>query len=392
MKIYVDNAATTKISDTAFNSMLPYLKDNYGNASSIYSLGRESKIAIENSRKQVADAIGASHEEIYFTAGGSESNNWAIKGVCQMMSKKNKKHIITSAFEHHAVLNVVETLEKQGWDVTYLPVYSNGVVKPEDVKKAMREDTALVTIMYVNNEIGTIQPIEEIGKICRENKVIFHTDAVQAVGNLPIDVIKQNIDLLSLSGHKFHAPKGVGALYMKKGIRLPSLIEGGAQEKNKRAGTENVPSIVAMGAAITEAMAEMKEKNEKLLIMKDKLIQEIMKIDRVHLNGDKELRVPGNINFSFEGIEGESLLLLLDMKGIMASSGSACTSGSLDPSHVLIAIGLEHSVAHGSLRISLSEYNTMEEIEYIIQTIPDVVTRLRAMSPLWETIIKNSIK
>lgn len=388
-QIYLDNAATTKISDSVFNAMLPFLKEGYGNASSIYALGRESAIAISNSRKLVADALGCEPREIFFTSGGSEGDNWAIKGVAALMGAKGKKHIITTKFEHHAVLHVCESLEKQGFEITYLPVYDNGIVRVEDVKNAIREDTALVTIMYANNEIGTIQPIPEIGALCREKGVIFHTDAVQAVGNVDIDVKKQNIDILSLSGHKIHAQKGTGAIFIDKKLRLAPFIEGGAQESGRRAGTENVAGIVGLGVAITEAKAGIAEKQERLTKYKNKIIEQVMKIDRVHLNGDRDNRLCSNLNFSFEGVEGEALLLQLDLHGIAASSGSACTSGSLDPSHVLLAIGLPHEVAHGSLRISMSDMTTEAEIDKLLEVLPAIITKLRSMSPLWEHIIKG---
>jgi len=387
--VYADNAATTPVSETVLNAMLPYFREEYGNASSIYRKGRDAAKAIRLAREKVAKGIGARPEEIFFTSGGSEADNWAIKGVVQALAKKGKKHIITSAFEHHAVLHVCESLEKEGIDVTYLSVGPLGIVKPEDVAAAIREDTALVTIMYANNEIGTIQPIAEIGKICREKGVLFHTDAVQALGNVEIDVTAQNIDLLSMSGHKIHAPKGIGALYIRKGIRIPNLIHGGGQEGGHRAGTENVPSIVGLGVAVEEAVKDIEQRAAKTRKMRDRLIDEILKIPRTRLNGDREHRLPGNVNVSFEGVEGESLLLKLDMKGIAASSGSACTSGSLDPSHVLLAIGLEPEVAHGSLRLSINDLTTEEDVDYILQVLPTVVEELRAMSPLWEKIVKG---
>ena len=387
--IYLDNAATTKVSDNVLNAMLPYLKDDYGNPSSIYTLGRNSAIAVNKARHQVAQALGCEDSEVYFTSCGSESDNWAIKSTAKMMAQKGKKHIITSVFEHHAVLHTLDALKKEGFEVTYLPVYSNGIVKVEDVANAIRPDTALVTIMYANNEIGTIQPIPEIGALCKEKGVIFHTDAVQAIGNVHINVKEQNIDMLSLSGHKIHAQKGCGVLYVNKKYRLPPFIDGGAQERGRRAGTENVPAIVGLGVAITDAVNGVDAKNEKLKKFSDKIYNEIMKIDRVHLNGDREKRMPSNLNFSFEGVEGESLLLQLDLQGIAASSGSACTSGSLDPSHVLLSIGLPHEVAHGSLRISMSEYTTEEEIDKLIEVLPVIVNKLRSMSPLWDHIIKG---
>ena len=385
--VYADNAATTPVSQKVLDAMLPYYTEYYGNPSSLYSIGRDAKKPLELAREQVAKALGAFSNEIFFTSGGSEADNWAIKGIAHEMAKKGKKHIITSKFEHHAVLHTVEALEKEGFEVTYLEVYSNGIVKPEDVEAAIREDTALVTIMYANNEIGTIQPIPEIGAICKKHKVLFHTDAVQAVGNVPIDVQEQNIDLLSLSGHKLHAPKGVGALYIRRGIRMPNLIDGGAQERGRRAGTENVAGIVGLGVAITEACATMEERKQRLTKMRDRLIEGVSKIERSRLNGDQTHRLPGNFNMCFEGIEGESLLLKLDFAGICASSGSACTSGSLDPSHVLLAIGLPHEIAHGSLRISFSDQNTEEDVDYILEVLPGIVSYLRDMSPLWDEII-----
>lgn len=387
--IYLDNAATTKISDNVLNAMLPYLTEEYGNPSSIYTLGRNSAIAVNKARHQVAQALGCEDSEVYFTSCGSESDNWAIKSTAKMMALKGKKHIITSVFEHHAVLHTMDSLKKEGFEITYLPVYSNGIVKVEDVANAIRPDTALVTIMYANNEIGTIQPIAEIGELCKQKGVIFHTDAVQAIGNVHINVKEQNIDMLSLSGHKIHAQKGCGVLYVNKKHRLPPLIDGGAQERGRRAGTENVPAIVGLGVAITDAVNGIDSKNEKLKKFSDRIYNEIMKIDRVHLNGDREKRMPSNLNFSFEGVEGESLLLQLDLQGIAASSGSACTSGSLDPSHVLLSIGLPHEVAHGSLRISMSEYTTEEEIDKLLEVLPVIVNKLRSMSPLWDHIVKG---
>ena len=389
MQVYADNAATTKLYETALQAMLPYLTDTYGNASSLYRIGQEAHHGVQAARAAVAAALGADANEIYFTSGGSEADNWAIKGVAELMAKKGKKHIITSAFEHHAVLHTVKKLEAQGFRITYLPVYENGIVKAEDVKNAICDDTALVTIMYANNEIGTIQPVSEIGAVCREKGVLFHTDAVQAVGHVAIDVKAQNIDLLSMSAHKFHGPKGVGALYCKKGIRLPNLIEGGAQERGRRAGTEAVYAMAGMAAALTEATEHLAQNTAKLTALRDRLIDGLLQVESSRLNGDRNSRLPGNVNISFEGVEGESLLLYLDMKGISASSGSACTSGSLDPSHVLLAIGLPHEVAHGSLRLSLCESNTEEEIDYIISCVPEIIERLRNMSPLWERIQKE---
>ena len=387
--VYADNAATTRVSKNALEAALPYYTEQYGNASSIYTLGMNSAKAILKAREQVANAIGAKVNEIYFTSGGSEADNWAIRGVALNGAKKGKKHIITTVFEHHAVLHTCQFLEKQGFEVTYLPVDENGLISAQQVADAIREDTCLVTIMFANNEIGTIMPIAEIGAICKEKKVYFHTDAVQAIGNVEINVKEMNIDMLSMSGHKIHAPKGIGCLYIRGGISIPNLIFGGAQERSKRAGTENVPSIVAMGVAITDACTDIPSKAEKVSKMRDKLIDEILKIPQTRLNGDREKRLPGNVNISIRGIEGESLLLTLDLNGIAASSGSACTSGSLDPSHVLLSIGLPHEIAHGSLRLSINEETTDEDIDYILSVIPNVVKRLRAMSPLWETIRKN---
>lgn len=387
--VYADNSATTRISEPVLNAMMPYLTKYYGNASSIYSIGMESAKAILRSREAVAAALGAKTSEIYFTSGGSEADNWAIKCAADVGAKNGKKHIITTVFEHHAVLHTCEYLEKHGFEVTYLPVDEMGLVHVEDVEKAIRPDTCLVSVMFANNEIGTIQPIAEIGALCRSRKVLFHTDAVQAVGNVPIDVAAMNIDLLSLSGHKIHAPKGIGAMYMRTGINLPNLIHGGAQERSKRAGTENVASIVALATAITEAVKDIPAKQEKLSKMRDRIISEFLKIPQSRLNGDPEKRLCGNVNISFRGIEGESLLLSLDLEGICASSGSACTSGSLDPSHVLLAIGLPHSTAHGSLRISLSEENTDEDVDYICEVVPRIVEKLRNMSPLWERILRD---
>ena len=387
--IYADNAATTAVSEEVLNAMLPHFRTAFGNASSIYKLGRDAQKAVETAREKVAAALGAEPREIFFTSCGSESDNWAIKGTAELMAKKGKKHIITSVFEHHAVLHTCEDLEKKGFEVTYIPVSDKGLIDPEDVRKAIREDTALVTIMYANNEIGTIQPIEEIAAICKEKKVIFHTDAVQAVGHVDIDVHKQGIDMLSLSGHKIHAQKGIGALYIRKGLTLPNLIHGGGQERGKRAGTENVPAIVGLGVAIEAATRNIAEKNAVILPRRNRLIDEILKLPYTRLNGDRDKRLPGNLNISFEGIEGESLLLMLDMYGICGSSGSACTSGSLDPSHVLLSIGLKHEIAHGSLRLSIEENVTDEDIDYIIEVIPKVVERLRSMSPVWEKMMKG---
>ncbi|MDD2954974.1 MAG: cysteine desulfurase NifS [Oscillospiraceae bacterium] len=391
--VYADNSATTRISDPVLEAMLPWLKEGYGNASSIYRKGREACAAMENARNQVERALGASiskHEgptEIYFTSGGSEADNWAIKGVAHTLAKKGKKHIVTSVFEHHAVLHTCASLEKEGFEVTYLPVDAMGMIHAEEVEKAIREDTALVSIMYANNEIGTIQPIAEIGAICHRHGVLFHTDAVQAVGNVEIDVKAQNIDLLSLSAHKLHGPKGVGALYCRRGILLPNLIDGGGQERGHRAGTENIAGIVGLGVAIEAACADIPARAARLKVLRDKLIRAFDGFDHTRLNGDPVHRLPGSVNFSFLGVEGESLLLSLDGAGISASSGSACTSGSLDPSHVLLSLGLTHEWAHGSLRLSFSDENTEADADYIIEVLPDIIRRLRAMSPLWERII-----
>ena len=387
--IYADNAATTAVSEEVLESMLPYFREGYGNASSIYKLGRDAQKAIETAREKVAKAIGADPREIFFTSCGSESDNWAIKGTADLMAGKGKKHIITSVFEHHAVLHTTEYLEKHGFEVTYIPVNDKGLIDPQDIKNAIREDTALVTIMYANNEIGTIQPIDEIAAICREKGVLFHTDAVQAVGHVNIDVHKQGIDMLSLSGHKIHAQKGIGALYVRKGINLPNLIHGGGQERGKRAGTENVPAIVGLGTAIEIATRDIDAKNAFITPLRNKLIDGILKLHYTRLNGDRNKRLPGNLNISIEGIEGESLLLMLDMNGICASSGSACTSGSLDPSHVLLSIGLKHEVAHGSMRLSIEENITNEDVDYILEVVPKVVERLRSMSPVWEKMMKG---
>lgn len=383
--VYADNAATTKISDRVYEAMLPFLKEHYGNPSSIYSIGREAKKAIELSRQKVALAIGAAPAEIYFTGCGTESDNWAIKEIAREQLKKGKNHIITTNFEHHAVLHSCKSLEKEGFEVTYLPVDNEGYIKPEQVEQAITDKTALVTIMYANNEIGTILPIAQIGKICRDKGALFHTDAVQAIGHVEIDVNEQSIDMLSLSGHKIHAPKGIGALYVKKGIRLNNFIDGGAQERNRRGGTENLASIVGLGVAIEDATTDIKLRMEKVSRMRDLLIEGILSsIPKCRLNGGTSPRLAGNLNISFEAVEGEALLLRLDMKGICGSSGSACTSGALDPSHVLMAIGLPHEIAHGSLRLSLNEENTMGDVEYILKVLPEVVATLRAMSPIWK--------
>lgn len=386
MLIYLDNAATTKMSEAALTAMLPYFREQYGNPSSLYAFGQRAQEAITDAREKIARQIHCDAREITFTSGGSESDNQAILSAARMGERKGKRHIVSTAFEHHAVLHTLSKLEKQGFTVTLLPVHENGIVRPEEVEAAIGPDTCLVTVMYANNEIGTIQPIEEIGRICREKGVLFHTDAVQAAGHLPIDVTKQNIDLLSLSAHKFHGPKGVGALYARKGIPLTTLIEGGAQERGKRGGTENVPGIVGMAAALEESCRNMEADNAKMTQLRDRLIQGLSQIPHSVLNGDREQRLPGNVSFCFEGIEGESLLLLLDDKGISASSGSACTSGSLDPSHVLLAIGRPHEIAHGSLRLTLSGETTQEEIDDTIEAVKQVVAYLRQMSPVWRDL------
>jgi len=379
-RIYMDNAATTATRPEVLEAMLPYFTQHYGNPSSIHAFGRDARRALENARKQVAAALNCEPREVYFTAGGSESDNWAIR--CALQNKQGK-HIITSAIEHHAVLHTCEYMEKQGYEVTYLPVDEFGIVSAEDVKKAIRPDTALITIMAANNEIGTIQPIAEIGKIAKEAGILFHTDAVQAIGAIPVDVKEWNVDMLSLSGHKFHAPKGVGALYIRKGIRISNLIYGGAQERGLRAGTENLPGIVGLGKAIELAVAELPEYSERLTVLRDKLIDGILNnIPDVQLNGHRTQRLPGNVNVSVRYVEGEALLMRLDLAGIAASSGSACTSGSLDPSHVLLAIGLPHEIAHGSLRLSLGNDTTEADVDYVIETLPNIVNTLRAMSPL----------
>lgn len=387
--IYMDNAATTPVKEEVLSEMIPMFKDNFGNPSTIYKTGKAAKEKIETARKQVANALNAEKNEIFFTSCGTESDNWAIKGAALEGLKNNKNHIITSKIEHHAVLHTTEFLENHGFEVTYLNVNKNGLINPEDVKNAITNKTCLVSIMYANNEIGTVQPIQEIGKICHEKNVLFHTDAVQAIGHIPIDVKAQNIDLLSLSAHKFNGPKGTGALFIKKGVKISNFMHGGAQESKKRAGTENTAGIVGLGKAIEIACTDIENKSDMLAKKRDRLITELLKISHSRLNGDPVKRLPGNVNISFEGIEGESLLLFLDMAGICASSGSACTSGSLDPSHVLLAIGLPHEIAHGSLRLSLSEENTDEEIDYVIEQVNKIVERLRSMSPLWEKIIKN---
>lgn len=392
MNIYADNAATTKMSKTAINAMLPYLDSVYGNPSSLHSVGQRAAEALASARERVAKVLGCTDREIYFTSGGSESDNQAILTAAAIGERKNKKHIISSSIEHHAVLHTLDKLKKRGFEITLLDAHENGIVSPAELEAAIRPDTVLVTIMYANNEIGSIQPISEIGRICREQGVLFHTDAVQAVGHIKVDVVKDNIDMLSLSAHKFHGPKGIGVLYVKKGIVITNLIEGGAQERGKRAGTENVPAIMGLAASLEEAAENIDKNSAKLIPLRDKLIKGILEIPHTILNGDPVKRLPGNVNVCFEGIEGESLLLLLDSKGICASSGSACTSGSLDPSHVLLAIGRPHDVAHGSLRLSLSEENTEEEVDYMINAIKDVVAYLRNMSPVWRDLQEGKKK
>lgn len=385
MKVYMDNAATTKLSPDVLNAMMPYLTDIYGNASSVHAFGREAREGVEHARNQVAAAINASPDEIFFTAGGTESDNMAIKGVAHKYAKKGK-HIITTAIEHHAVLHTCEALEKEGYEVTYLPVDEDGLISVEQVRAAMRDDTLLVTVMFANNEVGTIEPIAEIGALCRERNVLFHTDAVQAVCHIPIDVRAMNIDLMSISAHKFHGPKGIGALYCRKGIVLEPVIVGGAQERKRRAGTENVAGIVGLGAAIERAHKNMSADMARVSALRDKLISGILKnIPHVKLNGHPTQRLPQNVNFSIRYIEGESILLMLDINGIAASSGSACTSGSLDPSHVLLAMGIPHEIAHGSLRLTLSDMTTDEEVDYVLETLTKTVKRLRDMSPLVPT-------
>ena len=389
MFVYADNAATTCVSKTAREAMMPYLTERYGNPSSLYSFAQIVTEDLANARATVAQCINAEPREIYFTSGGSEADNQAIISAAKLGAKKGKKHIISTKFEHHAVLHTLKKLEKEGWEVTLLDVHEDGVVRVDELRDAIREDTCLVTVMFANNEIGTVQPITEIGAICRERGVPFHTDAVQAAGHMPIDVKAMNIDMLSMSGHKFHSPKGVGVLYVKRNIPLLSLIEGGTQERGKRAGTENMAGIVALAAALKESCDNMEANNAKIIPMRDKLFAELSKIPHSKINGSLEHHVPGTVNMCFEGIEGESLLLMLDDKGVCASSGSACTSGSLDPSHVLLALGLPHEIAHGSLRLSIGEYNTMEEIDHIIKVVPEVVEYLRNMSPVWDELEKG---
>ena len=387
--IYADNAATTRMSRSAIEAMLPYMDKLYGNPSSLYSFGQEAKEALEDARARVAKCLGCDPREITFTSGGSEADNQAIFSAARIGERKGKKHIISTAFEHHAVLHTLDKLKKQGFEITLLDVHENGIVTAQQVADAIREDTCLVTIMFANNEIGTIQPIAEIGKVCREKQVLFHTDAVQAAGHLKINTVEQNIDMLSLSAHKFHGPKGIGVLYAKRGIMLDNVINGGAQEKGKRAGTENLSAIMGMTVALEEAVAGIDENAKKLTALRDRLIEGLDKIPYGELNGDRNNRLPSNVNYCFEGIEGESMLLLLDDKGICASSGSACTSGSLDPSHVLLAIGRVHDVAHGSLRLSLGEDMTEDDIDYLIKSVTEVVTYLRNMSPFWRDLVNG---
>ena len=390
--IYVDNAATTKTSRTAIEAMLPYMDKIYGNPSSLHSVGQAAADALRKAREEAAEVLGCEPNEITFTSGGSEADNQALVSAAAIGARKGRKHIISTAFEHHAILHTLKKLEKEGFEVTLLDVHENGMVSAQQVADAIREDTCLVSVMYANNEIGSIQPIAEIGAVCKEKGVIFHTDAVQAVGHVHINVKEENIDMLSLSAHKFHGPKGVGLLYARKGVRLTNIIEGGAQERGKRAGTENIPGIVGMVAALKEANANIDANAEKVSALRDRLIEGLEKIPHSALNGDRTKRLPGNVSFCFEGIEGESLLLLLDAKGICASSGSACTSGSLDPSHVLLAIGRPHEVAHGSLRLTLSEENTQEEVDYIIEETTKVVKYLRDLSPVWKELLSGERK
>lgn len=387
MQIYLDNAATTKISKKALDAMLPFMSDVYANPSSLHSQGQAAAEALSNARERLAKCLGCSEREIFFTSGGSESDNQAIISAATIGAKNGKKHIVSTAFEHHAVLHTLKKLEKYGFEITLLEVHENGIVLPEQVEKAIRDDTCLVSVMYANNEIGTIQPIKEIGKICRQKGVTFHTDAVQAVGHIKVDVEEDNIDMLSLSAHKFHGPKGIGVLYVRKGLKLVPLIEGGAQERGKRAGTENLPAIMGMAAALEEACGKIELNSEKVSLLRDRLISGLSEIPHCVLNGDEKRRLPANVSFCFEGVEGESLLLLLDEKGICASSGSACTSGSLDPSHVLLAIGRVHDIAHGSLRLTLSQETTEEEIDFTVQAVKDCVKQLRQMSPIWRDLI-----
>ena len=386
MKLYADNAATTKMSRTAIDAMLPYMDEVYGNPSSLYTFGQKAKEALEDARSRIAACLGCEVRELTFTSGGSESDNQAIRSAAALGARKDRRHILSTAFEHHAVLHTLKRLEGEGFEITLLDVHENGLVTPDQVREALRPDTCLATVMYANNEIGTVQPVSEIGAVCREAGVLFHTDAVQAAGHLPIDVGRQNIDLLSLSAHKFHGPKGVGALYARRGVALTNLIEGGAQERGWRAGTENIPGIVGMAAALEESCARMGEYAVRVSALRDKLIAGLSEIPHSVLNGDPAKRLPGNVNFCFEGVEGESLLLLLDGKGVCASSGSACTSGSLDPSHVLLAIGRPHEIAHGSLRLTINEETGEEDVDYLIEAVRDVVAHLRGMSPVWRDL------
>ena len=389
--VYADNAATTRLLPEVLDSMMPYLTEQYGNPSSLYSFGQAARGAITEARRTIARCLNCREDEVYVTSGGSEADNWAIKMAARMMAKKGKRHLISTAFEHHAVLHALASLTEEGFEVTLLPVHENGIVRVEDLRAALRDDTALVTVMFANNEIGTLQPVAELAALCREKGVLFHTDAVQAVGHVPVDFAGMGFDMLSLSAHKFHGPRGVGCLLVRKGIRLRNLIDGGAQERGRRAGTENTAGIVGMAAALQLACDRMAAVTPRVTAMRDRLIDGLLRsVPRCRLNGDRENRLPGNVNISFEGVEGESLLLMLDMQGICASSGSACTSGSLDPSHVLLAIGLIHEVAHGSLRLTLSEENTEEDVDHILETVPAVVSRLRDMSPLWERLMKEN--
>ena len=389
-RVYADNAATTKLSERALQAMMPCLTTIYGNASSLYTEGAASRKVVDKARETFAQCLGVKNpNEIYFLSGGSEADNFAIKGAAELMLKKGKKHIISTTFEHHAVLHTLEYLEKHGFEVTLLDVHENGIVRPEEFEAAIREDTGLATIMFANNEIGTIQPIKELAAIAKKHGILFHTDAVQAVGTVPVDIEDLGVDMLSLSAHKFHGPKGVGAIYIKKGIRLPNLIHGGAQERGYRAGTENIAGIAGASEALKESCEVMEERNARLERLRDKLIDSLLKIDRSRINGDRIHRLPGNVNMCFEGVEGEAMLLCLDLQGVAASSGSACTSGSLDPSHVLLAIGLPHEIAHGSVRLTFSTETTEEDIDHIISVLPPIIKKLRDMSPLWEKIVNG---
>ena len=380
--VYADNAATTRVSDEVVAAMLPYFTEYYGNPSAVYGFAGKAKAALENARAQVAKALNATPNEIYFVSCGTEADNWALKGAAQLRRDKGR-HIISTPFEHHAILHSLETLEKEGFEITYLPVYENGRVRVEDLVAAIRPDTILVSVMFANNEIGTVQPIAEIGAVCAERGILFHTDAVQAIGHVPVDVQAMNIDMLSLSGHKFHAPKGIGAMYLKKGINLPNFMDGGGQERKRRAGTESVPFIVGLGKAIELATEKLPEESKRVAALRDRLIDGLLeRIPDIKINGDREHRLPGNVNVSIKYVEGESLLMMLDMQGVCAASGSACTSGSLNPSHVLMAIGLDHATAHGSLRFTFADYSTQEDVDYILEVLPPIVEKLRAMSPL----------